>query len=106
MRARRARRSHTQATLAAFLRALADLIEIPATLQAAARAHAHEMAEAVEELAGDVTVALGWVRTGTRTPAMPVDMDTGVARLRDVVRRLNVLAAGQAAGEAGPSHER
>jgi len=89
----------TQATLAAFLRALADLIESRAALQAAAQAHAYEMAESVEELAGEVTAALGWIQTGTRTPAMPVDMDTGVARLRDVVHRLNVLAATE------PRHE-
>lgn len=90
----------TQATLAAFLRALADLIEIRAALQAAAQAHTYEMAESVEELAGEVTAALGWVQTGQRTPAMPVDMDTGVARLREVVDRLNVLAA------ADSGHER
>ncbi|MGH8933821.1 MAG: hypothetical protein ACRDZO_25090 [Egibacteraceae bacterium] len=91
-----------QATLAGFLRALADLIEIRAALQAAAQAHAYEMAESVEELAGEVTAALGWIQTGQRMPAMPVDMDTGVARLRDVVHRLNALAAAEARHEGGP----
>ncbi len=96
----------TQATLVAFLRALADLIEVRAALQAAARAHTYEMAEAVEELAGEVTAALGWVQTGQRTPAMPVDMDTGVARLRDVVHRLNVLAAAESRDKGGPGDGR
>ncbi len=94
---------NTQATLAAFLRTLADLIEVRAALQAVARTPSCQMAAAVEELAGEVTVALGYVQTGTRSPAMPADMDEGVARLREVARRLRVLAAADAghAGHAG-----
>ncbi len=98
----------TQTTLAGFLRALADLIEIRVALQALAFSRASGVAATVEELAGDVTAALGWVQTGTRTPAMPADMDTGVARLRDVVHRLRVLAAveGGHEQEGGPSDGR
>jgi len=97
----------TQATLAGFLRTLADLIEVRAALQAWAQAHAYEMAESVEELTAEVTAALGWIQTGTRSPAMPADMDEGVASLREVARRLRLLAGTPAGHEQeGPSDGR
>jgi len=97
----------TQATLAGFLRTLADLIEIRAALQALAHTRGFEMAATVEELTGEITAALGWIQTGTRSPAMPTDMDEGVARLREVARRLRLLAAAEAGHEhGGPSDGR
>jgi hypothetical protein len=39
---------------------------------------------------------LGWVQTAKGTPALPTDLADGVARLRDVVDRLNLLVGHQA----------
>jgi hypothetical protein len=85
-----------EATLALFCSALADLVEIRTELLETDHARGVQTADVIEQLAANLTVALGWVQTAKGTPALPTDLANGVARLRDVVDRLNLLAGHQA----------
>jgi hypothetical protein len=80
-----------QTTLTSFAQALTDLTEVRAALQHGVDVSADEAVG----LAAQVTAALDWVQTAQRTPTMPVDMAVGLARLREVLDQLSVLAGGQ-----------
>jgi hypothetical protein len=52
---------------------------------------AESLARSDPEGAAQLREALGWVQTGDGSPPMPVDFETGVERIREVIGRLRAF---------------